>query len=465
MPAPPRDETPIDSDPPGESEPAVPMRILDGIADGLVTLDREWRYTYVNAHAARIFGRPRSELLGECVWDLFPFIVGTEMERQMRRAADEQVTCEFQGHDAAMERSYENLAFPTPDGGVAVYSRDVTERRRNERLIDSARAYAEGIVTTVREPLLILDDDLRVVSANRSFYATFQVGLAETEGRAVYELGDGQWDIPGLRTLLEEIVPANSWFDDFEVEHDFEQIGRKTMLLNARRFPPEGPFKLLLLAIEDITARRQAEEKNRRSEALLAEAQELAHVGSWNWDLATDLITWSDEHYRIFGLERQEGPMTFERGISVIHPDDLPRVRRTVDEALRDHEPYDCSLRLLRRDGSVRFVHSRGLAVYDQDGKPIRMYGTVEDVTDRTHAEEALRRVNTRVELALRGSDIGIWESEFPDGTLESARIVFTSVWEQLGYGKPASTPDFAAGSSLIHPDERDRMGDAFAHT
>ena len=178
----------------------------------------------------------------------------------MRRAADERVTCEFQGHDAAVERFYENRAFPTPDGGVAVYFRDVTERRQHERLIESARAYAESIVTTVREPLLVLDKDLHVVSANRSFYATFQVEPAETEGRFVYDLGDGQWDIPELRTLLEEIVPANSWFDDFEVEHDFEHIGRKTMLLNARRFPPEGPFELILLAIEDITERRQAEE-------------------------------------------------------------------------------------------------------------------------------------------------------------------------------------------------------------
>ena len=275
-------------------------------------------------------------------------------------------------------------------------------------------------MTTVREPLLILDDDLRVVSANRSFYATFQVGPAETEGRAVYELGDGQWDIPGLRTLLEEIVPANSWFDDFEVEHDFEQIGRKTMLLNARRFPPEGPFKLLLLAIEDITDRKQAEEgpPKRGAAGRSAGTRTCRQLELGSGHRPAHLVRRALPNLR---PGAQEGPMTFERGISVIHPDDLPRVRRTVDEALRDHKPYDCSLRLLRPDGSVRFVHSRGRAVYDHDGKPVRMYGTVQDVTDRTRAEEAVQQVNTRVELALRGSDIGIWESEYPDGTLESA--------------------------------------------
>ena len=231
----PQDEPQRSSDSPGENGPVVPMSILDSIEDGLVILDRDWRYTYVNAQAARILGRPRSELLGKCVWDLFPFLVGTDMERQMRRAADERVTCEFLGNDAAAGRFYENRVSPTPDGGVVVYFRDVTERREHERLIELAREYAESIVTTVREPLLVLDEDLRVVSANRSFYETFKVEPAETEGRFVYDLGDGQWDIPALRTLLEEIVPANSWFDDFEVEHDFEHIGRK---IHAPERPP-----------------------------------------------------------------------------------------------------------------------------------------------------------------------------------------------------------------------------------
>ena len=88
--------------------------------------------------------------------------------------------------------------------------RDITERRRSERVIDAAREYAESIVATVREPLLVLNADLHVRSANRSFYETFQVKPPETEDRSVYELGDGQWDIPALRTLLEEIIPHNS---------------------------------------------------------------------------------------------------------------------------------------------------------------------------------------------------------------------------------------------------------------
>ena len=99
--------------------------------------------------------------------------------------------------------------------------------------------YAESILATVREPMLVLDRDLRVITANRSFYRVFQVEEEETENRLVYELGNGQWDIAELRTLLEDILPQNHHFDDFKIEHDFPAIGRKVMLLNARApLPP-----------------------------------------------------------------------------------------------------------------------------------------------------------------------------------------------------------------------------------
>ncbi len=127
-------------------------------------------------------------------------------------------------------------------------------------LVEDIQTYAQNIVDTVREPLLILDATLRVRSANRAFYQTFQVSAAETEGRLIYELGNGQWDIPDLRTLLEDIVPKSSVFDDFELEHTFPVIGRRFMLLNARKLQAGEHGELLVLAMEDVTARKKAEE-------------------------------------------------------------------------------------------------------------------------------------------------------------------------------------------------------------
>src|ERR1700720_219006 len=127
-------------------------------------------------------------------------------------------------------------------------------------LVEDIQNYAQNIVDTVREPLLILDTTLRVRSANRAFYQTFQVSLEETENRLIYELGNGQWDIPALRTLLEDVVPKSSVFNDFELEHTFPVIGRRAMLLNARKLEAGNHAELLVLAMEDVTERRRAEE-------------------------------------------------------------------------------------------------------------------------------------------------------------------------------------------------------------
>lgn len=124
----------------------------------------------------------------------------------------------------------------------------------------AARDQSEAIVATVREPLVILDGDLRVVTANASFYETFQVAVPETERQSLFDLGNRQWDIPRLRTLLEEILPRDHVMEDFEVEQDFQTIGRRTMLLNARRvLSATGEPTLILLAIEDVTERRHTE--------------------------------------------------------------------------------------------------------------------------------------------------------------------------------------------------------------
>ena len=129
----------------------------------------------------------------------------------------------------------------------------------NERFtkIEEARAFAQAIIDTVREPFLVLDQDLRVLAASRSFYQTFKVSSDDTQGRLLYALGDGQWDIPGLRLLLEKIIPERGVMEDYEVEHEFPDIGQRTMLLNARKvFYEEGANTTILLGIEDVTRQR-----------------------------------------------------------------------------------------------------------------------------------------------------------------------------------------------------------------
>ena len=146
------------------------------------------------------------------------------------------------------------------------------QSRAGDRVVRDTLEYAEALVDTVREPLVVLDTDLRILSANRSFYKVFKVKPEETLGEFIFNLGNRQWDIPKLRELLEEILPRNTKFNGFEVEHYFESIGKKVMLLNARRIVRESEGRqLILLAIEDITDRKQAQEQQ---EILIKELQD-----------------------------------------------------------------------------------------------------------------------------------------------------------------------------------------------
>lgn len=182
--------------------------------------------------------------------------------------------------------------------GVVITFSDVAAEALQE-----ARLYAESIVDTVREPLLVLDGDLRVRSANQSFYATFHVAEEETVGQLLYELGNRQWDIPKLRTLLGEVLPQKRALDDFELEANFESIGARIMQLNARTMDrgSDRPH-LILLAIEDITertraqaalreseARKQVEEQVRQRQAELAHALRISTIGELASGLAHEL--------------------------------------------------------------------------------------------------------------------------------------------------------------------------------
>ena len=157
--------------------------------------------------------------------------------------------------------------------GAVVMLVDINELKVSAQQLMEAKNYAETIVETVREPLLVLDLNLRAITANRSFYETFQVLPIHTEQHSIFDLGNRQWNIPQLRSLLKEILAGKTEFHDFEVEHDFEHIGHKIMQLNGRKMPPIGDTQMILLAIEDITEQKQFEtERNLRIQEQSARA-------------------------------------------------------------------------------------------------------------------------------------------------------------------------------------------------
>lgn len=273
--------------------------------------------------------------------------------------------------------------------GVVLTFIDITTQKQAQLDLDSARIYAENIVNTVREPLVVLDMDLRVVSANQAFYDTFAVNPHHTEGYRIYELGNNQWDISRLRELLEEILPKDSAFNDFEVAHTFEQIGRRTMLLNARRIDAR---QLILLAIEDVTQQRQVETRLEQEKQQAQLYLDMAGVIMVVLDRQGHVTLVNKTGCTILDYAEHEvvGKNWFEHFVPAR---DRVSVRQ-VFQKLMDGETEAVKYfenAILTKNGGERLILWHNAILYDAQGSIIGTLGSGTDITERKQAEERNR--------------------------------------------------------------------------
>jgi two-component system CheB/CheR fusion protein len=232
--------------------------LLSGLDIPIVFLDNELRIMQFTPQAARVINL-RDTDIGRPFSDISTKIMSKDLHADandvLKNLSPKEV--EVRGENGTWYLM-KIIPYQTEENTAGIIltfvdTSEITKLRLNEQ---HAREYAEGIVDTVRESIIVLDQDLRVISANKSFYKTFRVGEKETEHKLIYDLGNKQWDIPALRALLEKLLREKTSFKDFIVEHHFPEIGRKKMILNARRISYKGKEKrMILLAFEDITGR------------------------------------------------------------------------------------------------------------------------------------------------------------------------------------------------------------------
>jgi PAS domain S-box-containing protein len=282
-------------------------------------------------------------------------------------------------------------------GEISFLKQRIKELEVIKKSADEVSEYAESIINTVREPLIALDQDLRVVSVSRSFYDFFRVKPEETMGQLIYDLGNKQWDIPKLRELLETILPEKTSFDNYQVEHDFADIGRRIMLLNARQIErASGTERIILLAIEDITERKKAEEALRESEEHFRLITENISEVFWMADIALGKMYYISPAYEhIWGRPLQslyDDTFTFAEAI---HPDDVARVLADFD-LQKTGQPFDHEYRIYRPDGTLRWIWDRGFPIHEPTGEVLRYVGIAQDITERKRMEEEKRRMEER---------------------------------------------------------------------
>ncbi len=234
--------------------------LLDNTMIATIFLDERLVIRRSNREAAKIFRLVPSDI-GRSLGDIKSNIEGEDFFEAARDVLETLLPWEkeVQAKDGEwyLARIWPYRTLDNVIEGVVLTFTNITRLRESEEAAQQAREYAENIVDTVREPLLVLDGSLKVVSASRSFYDSFRVTPQDTLGNYLYELGSHQWDVPRLREILETILPREQSFENFEVERNFPAIGIRRMLLNARRISgKQGETQLILLAMEDITGRR-----------------------------------------------------------------------------------------------------------------------------------------------------------------------------------------------------------------
>jgi two-component system CheB/CheR fusion protein len=335
---------------------------------------------------------------------------------------------------------------------------DITERREIENGLekarkelaatkiseDAAREYSESIINTIREPLIALDQNLRVVSVSRAFYEVFKVKPEETVGQLIYDLGNKQWNIPKLRELLENILPQKATFDNYEVEHDFANIGRHIMLLNARQIQRVlGKEKIILLSIEDITERREIEnglEKARKELAATKISEDAAREYSESiintireplivLDQDLRVVSVSRAFYEFFKVNPEEtvGQLIYDLGNKQWN---IPKLRELLENILPKKATFDnYEVEHVFANIGRRIMLLNARQIQRVLGKERIILLSIEDITGRRDIENGLERAREELKaLTIELKRAATAKSEFLANMSHELRTPLNSI-------------------------------------
>ncbi|HYD66690.1 PAS domain-containing protein [Azospirillum sp.] len=440
--------------------------VLESTNDAVMEVDRDWRVTFVNERAKSILAH-HGNLLGQVFWEAYPELVGTEAWSCCQQAMDAQDACEFEVIGPWSGRCYAARAFPSKDG-LAVFFQDVTvrklaeqERERLTRELDKERTLLKGVLAHLPSGVFaVAAPDGRFLLHNTAAErlvrhpvgTTFSIGDYAAHG-AIHP--DGSPYKPGEYPLARALLHGETVVQ----EEMLYRRGDGTLTTFAVSSAPvqdsNGRTVMAVAIFHDITERKRMDEALRQSEERLAFALASAQAGTFDTDLRTGRILWSEESFRLFGMEPGEEGISLDTWFGLIHPDDRDRVLAERERILREVDPrYDVEHRVLRPNGRAVWVAVRGRFVFGDDGTPIRASGLYLDISARKTAEEALRRSEERLNFALKSASAGTWDWDVPSGDLTWCG----GMYALHGLSPERFTPSYESWLPFVHPDDRERV-------
>jgi two-component system cell cycle sensor histidine kinase/response regulator CckA len=429
--------------------------VVERVSDAIVAVDKNWRYTYLNPEAGRLFNRDPQELIGKHIWAEFPEGVGQPFHRAYETAFAEQKFTQIESYYEPWRRWYENRIFPSSDG-LSIFFHDITDKKEAEQaarqssellrgqnrvleLIAQGAPLHDTLDTLLRiieeqspgmlASILLLDRDGIHVrhGAAPSLPESYMTAVdGEPIGRAAGSCGTAAYRREPV--IVEDIATDPLWINyrDFALEHglracwstpifDEQQRVLGTFALYFRQSgrPSERHLKQIEMGTHTTSI---AIVKHREREALSAAEQRLrlavdaGNIGIWERDIRTNQLIWSSQLKAIFGYSSDQGNLTFDRFLDSVHPEDRPRVAASAQEAISEQKSADIEFRVIWPDGSVHWILARGRTEYDRNGQPICMRGMGFDVTARKQMEDELKLRESQLADAQRIANFGSYE-------------------------------------------------------
>jgi PAS domain S-box-containing protein len=414
------------------------QQMVDRISDGLVALDPQWRYTYVNENAGTMLGRDPSTLIGKCIWDEFRDGIEPAFRETCVRCMQEQKPITIDTHVAPWERWFENRLYPSANG-LSIFFREITDRRTAELKLERERAFTDAIVSSLPGSFYLFDQEGRFLRWNRRaeevtglaperFATVRPADLVAPADRAAVEAGIHEALLNGESATEARIVSVTG--------------EERWHLCTGRRTTVDGKVCIVGLGI-DISERRRAEEQLRDAQSRLQLAVRASAIGLWDWDVPSGEIFYSAEWKAQLGYAPHELSNTFEEWRERLHPEDRAEILRELEVFLASQKAeHQSEVRLRHRDGSYRWIFTRAQLQRGAEGEPQRMFGCHIDMTGRRETEERLRQQHQQLRAlaqhlnSVREEEAARIARELHDelgSTLTALKIDISRIAQQLG--------------------------------
>jgi PAS domain S-box-containing protein len=390
---------------PDTSAAQLERRLFQLAGDPLVVTSPDGRVVHVNPAACELAGLTADELLAGSFWDLIHPADQEAIAAQLQALEQGSVEpapfrCRVLRGDHLWRWVEASATYDPETGLVYAVVRDLTDREDIE--LEPLTVLFDQ--TPLGMALLGPDGTLRRV--NRPLATMLGLPDGELVGRPMFELLDDEESAAALTMALGARARSAFQLDlrlrGAEGQPVFALLSA-TLVTDVRQEPVHYVCQIL-----DMTERAEAQERLEMNEAKLAEAQQIARLGSWEWEIATDRVTWSDELYRIYGVHRDRFSGSYGSNLDRVHADDRARVARVIENAVAERRPWSLDYRVVRPDGELRMIHARGEVVCDHEGRPAVVQGTCQDVTESRRVEDALRAAEQLFRRAFDDAPIGM---------------------------------------------------------